>query len=68
MRAGNKLVYTRTGTKVEDLHTENVITGTDFVDKADIPVSAGEYITVYEVNATTNKVVRYKSIHYITIY
>jgi len=68
VRAGNKLVYTRTGTKVEDLHTENVITGTDFVDKADIPVSAGEYITVYEVNATTNKVVRYKSIQITSLY
>lgn len=68
VRAGNKLVYTRTGTKVEGLHTENVVTGTDFVNQADIAVSAGEYITVYEVNATTNKVVRYKTINITSLY
>lgn len=68
VRAGNKLVYTRTGTKLEGLHTEDVITGTDFVDQADIPVNAGEFITIYEINATTNKLVRYKCIQITSLY
>ena len=68
VRAGNKLVYTVTGTKVEGLHVENVVTGTDFVDGADIPVTVGQYVTVYEVNATTNKVVRYKCIQITSLY
>ncbi|MDD4113126.1 MAG: hypothetical protein PHC56_08855 [Herbinix sp.] len=68
LRAGNKLVYTRTGTKVEGLHTENAIAGTDFVDQADIAASAGDYITIYEVNSTTNKVVRYKCIQITSLY
>ncbi|TAH65225.1 MAG: hypothetical protein EWM47_11440 [Anaerolineaceae bacterium] len=68
VRAGNKLVYTRTGTKVEGLHTENVITGTDFVDQADIAVNVGEYVTVYEINDTNNKVVRYKCIQITSLY
>ena len=68
VRPGNELVYTRTGTKVEGLHTENVITGTAFVQEADIPVSAGEYITIYEINSATKKVVRYKSIQVTSLY
>lgn len=68
VRAGNKLVYTVTGTKVEGLHVENVVTGTDFVDGTDIPVTVGQYVTVYEVNATTNKVVRYKCIQITSLY
>lgn len=68
VRAGNKLVYTRTTTKVENLNVENVISGTNFTQDADIAVTAGEYITVYEVNSTTNKVVRYKCIQITSLY
>ena len=68
VRAGNKLVYTKTATKVEGLHTENVITGTAFTQEADIPVTTGEYITVYEVDATTNKVVRYKCVQITSLF
>jgi hypothetical protein len=68
VRAGNKLVYTKTSTKVENLNVENVITGTNFTQEANIPVTAGEYITIYEVDATTNKVVRYKCIQITSLY
>ncbi len=69
LRAGNKLVYTKTTTKIEGLHTENIITGaTGFVNQADIAVSAGDYLTVYEVNSTTNKVVRYKCIQITSLH
>lgn len=62
-RTGNILVYTKTVTKVEGLNTENVITdGTLFVKDGEIPIKLGEYVTVYEINATTRKVARYKSI------
>ena len=68
VRSGNKLVYTKDATKVEGLHTENVITGLPFTQEADIPVTAGEYITVYEVNSTTNKVVRYKCVQITSLF
>lgn len=68
LRSGNKLVYTKTATKVDGLHTENVITGTDFVQDADIAVTVGDYLTIYEVNATTNNVVRYKCIQISSLF
>lgn len=67
VRPGNKLVY-KTGAKVEGLHTENVIDGTVFENLKDISVKVNEYVTVYEVNSTTNKVVRYRSIQITSRY
>ena len=68
VRPGNKLVYTNTPTKVEGLHTEDVITGTAFVNETEYSVNVGDYITIYEVNAETNKVVRYKCIQITSLY
>ena len=68
VRPGNKLVYTRTATKIEGLHTENVITGTNFTPETDIAVTIGEYITIYEINVTTNKVERYKCIQITSLF
>lgn len=63
IRQGNQLVYTITDTKVEGLHIENVINdGIGFVQDQDITVSAGKYLTVYEINSDTKKVVRYRCI------
>jgi hypothetical protein len=71
LRAGNKLVYTVTPTKVDGLHTENVISGAsvkDFVEETDITVTVGDYLTIYEVNSATNKVVRYKCIQITSLF
>lgn len=60
VRSGYELVYKITDTKVEGVHTETVIAdGTKFEQQGDIPVAAGKYITVYEINSTTKKVSRY---------
>lgn len=60
-RAGNELVYTITTTKVEKLNTEDIVTGgTTFVQQGDIPVTPGQYLTVYEINSGSKKVVRFK--------
>ena len=68
-RTGNILVYTKSVSKVEGLNTEAVVTdGTLLVMNGEIPVQLGEYVTVYEINATSRKVARYKSIQIIDSY
>ena len=63
LRQGCELVYTITSTKVEGIHTENIITdGIKFVQQEDIAVTTGDYLTVYEINSTTKKVERYRCI------
>lgn len=63
VRPGNVLVYTVTDTKIDGLHTESVINdGIKFNQEVDVPVTAGKYVTVYEINETTKKVVRYRCI------
>lgn len=63
LKTGHELVYTITDTKVEGVHTETVISsGIKFEQGGDIPVTAGKYITVYEINSSTKKVSRYSCI------
>lgn len=68
-KVGNELVYAITATKVEGLHTDNIVTGgVAFVQQADITVTAGQYLTVYEVDSASMKVVRFKCFEITSLY
>ncbi|MDF2541082.1 MAG: hypothetical protein K0S47_800 [Herbinix sp.] len=61
--SGNKLVYTIDDAEVKDKkQEEKITTGIDYTSGSDITVTASKYVTVYEVNSTTNNIVKYKSI------
>ena len=60
---GNKLVYVVSDAEVTEVTVETVInTGTDLESgTTEIGVSTDRYVTVYEINSTTQKVVNYVS-------
>lgn len=61
--ADNVLVYQIGAAEVTGLNTEDVFsTGIAFTSGTEVPVTAGNYLTVYEINNTTKKVVKYKSV------
>jgi hypothetical protein len=61
--ADNVLVYQIGATEVTGLNTEDVFsTGIAFASGTEVPVTAGNYLTVYEINNITKKVVKYKSV------
>lgn len=63
VRSGHILVYKITDSKIDNVTTETVVAdGITFVQEGDIAVTAGKYVTVYEINASTKKVSRYSSI------
>ncbi|CRZ35188.1 hypothetical protein DFR55_10456 [Herbinix hemicellulosilytica] len=63
VKTGHELVYKITDTSVTGVHTETVINdGLKFESGADITVTAGKYITIYEINSSTKKVTRYSCI------
>jgi len=60
---GNKIVYSIGATEVVDKMIEDTISGGITQNNlTDIAVTPGQYVTVYEVNIDTNKIVRYKSL------
>ena len=61
--AGNKYVYTITDAEVKNKVTEDtVLNGIDYTSGADITVGLNKYLTVYEVNTVTNKIVKLRSL------
>ena len=63
VKSGHELVYKITDTYVTGVHTETVINdGLKFESDTDITVTAGKYITIYEINSSTKKVSRYSCI------
>ncbi len=61
--ADNVLVYQIGTAEVTGVNTEDVFsTGNAFTSGTDVSVTAGNYLTVYEINKTTKKVVKYKSV------
>ncbi len=61
--ASNKLVYTVTIDEIKDLHTEYEVTSeaSQYTPGDEITASVNQYVTIYEINPTTRKVIRYKS-------
>lgn len=60
---GNSFVYEITDSEVKDKTIENTVTGgLDFTPGGNISITADKYLTVYEINSTTKKIVKYKSI------
>lgn len=59
----NKIVYTIDDAEIKNKITEDTVAGgIDYKIGDDITIAVSKYLTVYEVNATTNKIVKYKSI------
>ncbi len=59
----NTFVYKISADEVKGVNTEDVLTdGISFTSGADITITADSYITIYEINSTTKKVVKYKSV------
>lgn len=66
----NILVYEISDTRIEGIHTEYVVPASapSYTSETDIPISSGKYVTVYEINSTTRKVVKYKSMQITSLY
>jgi hypothetical protein len=61
--AGNVLVYTIGPDVEKNKNTEDkMLTGTAFTSGGDIAITANQYLTIYEIDATTKNIVKYKSI------
>lgn len=60
---GNRFVYTKTNFIIANRSSDDTVTnGTEYVSGDNIAITAGEYLTVYEINWSTKKIVRYRSI------
>ena len=59
---GNTFVVATSATEVTNKNVEDVFTtGSNYTSGADVTVTAGQYLTIYEINSTKN-IIRYKSI------
>lgn len=59
----NSFVYTIDNVAVTGVYVEDTLTtGIAFTQGADIAITAGKYLTVYEINTTTHNFVKFKSI------
>lgn len=66
---GNQYIYIITDSPVEGVTTQDIRTGTQYTSGANITIATDQvskWITVYEVNSTTNKVVKFKCIQIST--
>lgn len=58
---GHKLVY-KVGAKVTGANIQDVVSdGADFTNGMNIPVTAGQFVTIYEIDAT-NHIIKFKSV------
>ncbi len=61
--SGNKFVYTINDALVKDVvQQDKITTGQDFTSGSDVSITAGKYLTIYEINTTTSQIIKYKSI------